>query len=187
MYCKKCLTGRTGDVLGSPCQTPGCSGIIEAEPLFSTLVDELPEPMTCGRRFDMYPGNIPAHEDRGVGQDHWQKFKSNGDRVCSYCGSMHPDDMFKFVRDCIEAGEDTPYGHSVDIEPSDKSYKVYVHRPGVRNAMEGAIKFYTHHLPKDGDGKLVITQQQQDEYKLAVHISKVRFERYMERNYSVKK
>lgn len=39
------------------------------------------------------------------------------DRTCSYCGSMHPDDLFA----AIEAG-------SV-ITPTDKSYKIYVDLP----------------------------------------------------------
>ena len=57
---------------------------------------------------------------------------------------------------------------------------IYVHQPGVRNAHEGAIKFYTHHLPHDVDGKLAVSQERQDEYATAVHKTKVRFERYLE-------
>ncbi|MES2671608.1 MAG: hypothetical protein V4673_14490 [Pseudomonadota bacterium] len=42
-------------------------------------------------------------------KSHWR-----ADRTCSYCGSMHPDDVFA----AIEAGS--------QLTPTDKSYKVYV-------------------------------------------------------------
>lgn len=66
---------------------------------------------------------------------HWRD-----DRTCSYCGSMHPDDLFA----AIEAGS--------EVGPTDKSYKVYVDipnpkagQPSVRssanfNAGKGFIK-----------------------------------------------
>ena len=183
LHCKKCLTSRTGDVLGASCQTPGCDGLIEEEPAFSTLVDTLPEPMTCGRRFDTYVGNIPVHSDREEGKDSWQKFKSNGDRVCSYCGSLHWKDFFRLVKESAEAPEDAKYGDVVSIEPSDKNYKVYVHRRGVRNAHEGGIKFYKQHIPRKEDGTLDITAEQEEEYGKAVRASSVRFQKYMSEMY----
>jgi len=179
MHCKKCLTGRTGDVLGATCRTPGCDGVIEEEPAFSTLVDTLPEPMTCGRRSDMYPGDIFVH-GQAVGEDHWEKFKTNGNRVCSFCGSLHPEDLFELVRQCAEAPLDALYNSVPEIEPSDKGYKIYVHQPGVRNAHEGGIKFYTQHLPRDENGKIATTEQQNLEYSKAVHATKIRFAAYME-------
>lgn len=130
LHCVKCLCVRTDDVIGAKCRTPDCDGIISEAPTFASLVDELPEPMTCGRR-----------DGGGGGLDRWQKFKSNGNRVCSYCGSLHQDDMFALVRDAASVDS------KVKISPSDKSYKIYVRQPGVRNAHEGGIKFYTHHLP----------------------------------------
>jgi hypothetical protein len=179
LECKKCLISRTGDAVGQPCRTPDCDGVIEETLPFSNLVDELPEPMTCGRRFDMYAGAMPVHRDQGPGLDRWQRFKSNGNRVCSFCGSLHPEDMFALVKACAEAPEDAPYNSVPEIEPSDKGYKVYVHQPGVRNAMEGGIKFYMQHLPRDNDGKLAVTQEQQDEYGRAVRATKIRFVRYL--------
>jgi|SRR6185437_3391861 len=186
MYCKKCLTGRTGDVVGQPCRTPNCDGIIEEEPNWVDLVETLPEPMTCGRRFDCYPGGIPAHQDRGKGQDHWEKFKSNGNRVCSYCGSLHPEDLFELVRQCANASLDAAYGTVPEIEPSDKGYKIYVHQPGVRNAHEGGIKFYMQHLPRGEDGKLAVSEERNDEYRRAVRATKVRFARYMSVTFGVR-
>ena len=179
MHCKKCLTGRTGDVIGAECRTPGCDGIIEEEPAFSTLVDELPEPMTCGRRGDIYPGGIFVHGQE-EGKDRWQKFKTNGNRVCSFCGSLHPEDLFALVKQCAEAPLDAEYNSVPEIDRSDKGYKIYVHQPGVRNAHEGGIKFYTQHLPRDADGNLAVTDEQNAEYAKAVRASKVRFERYLQ-------
>ena len=113
----------------------------------------------------------------GARKDHWLKFKAaHGNRVCSYCGSLHPDDMFALVKASAESPINAPHGSVVEIEPSDKSYKIYVHQPGVRNAHEGAIKFYTHHLPRDAQGNLAVTQEQQEQYSRAVRNSHKRFE-----------
>lgn len=170
--CQKCLTGR-GQLAGEKCATEGCDGIVEEAPLFKDLVDELPEPMECGRRRESFISkSFP-------GPDHWQKFKTNSHRVCSYCGSLHPDDFFAMVKTASETPEDVDYMTAVRIEPSDKSYKIYVHSPGVRNAHEGGIKFYTQHLPRGEDDKIIVSGQQELEYKRAVHLTKVRFERYL--------
>lgn len=149
LICQKCLTSRTGDVLGQLCKTPGCSGTIEKEPDYRTLVDAQPEPLICGRT------NTAAH---------WDKFKSNGDRVCSNCGSLHPDDFLRLV---VESSKDDS---KVGIEPSDKGYKVYVTRPGIRNASEGGIKFYKQHFEQTPDNLM------NEFYKLAVRKSHERFE-----------
>ncbi|CAN5951045.1 unnamed protein product [Sphagnum jensenii] len=97
------------------------------------------------------------------GPDHWQKFKSNGQRVCSYCGSLHPEDMFALVKQSAEAPADGDYRKTVIIEPSDKKYKVYVHQPDVRNAGEGGIKFYMQHLPRK-NGQIDVSDERQEEY-----------------------
>lgn len=177
LYCKVCLASRTGDVAGANCQSSECGGIIEERPKFSDLVDELPEPQSCGRRGDnMFP--IP------VGLDRWLKFKTNGNRVCSYCGSLHPDDMFALVKQSGDAPIDALHGSVIEIEQSDKSYKIYVQQPDVRNAHEGGIKFYTHHLPQNDDGEPCVTQEQNAEYSKAVKQSR---ERFMKRLYGDKK
>lgn len=179
-YCRKCLVGRSEDKVGDPCATPGCGGVVEETPEFASLIEELPDLMTCGRRFDVWAGtDLFVHGDRGEGQDRWQRFKSNGDRVCSYCGSLHPDDMFEIVRQSAEASEDADYGSVPEIEPSDKFYKIYVRRPGVRNAMEGGIKFYVCHLPRGKDGKVDVPPEREKEYRRAVASSRKRFDRYL--------
>ena len=137
---------------------------------FADLVDEQPESMTCGRRMhDMGPWG------RTEGLDRWQKFKSNGNRVCSFCGSLHPDDLFAIVRECGDADETAPYGSVPEIEQTDKSYKIYVHQPGVKNAHDGGIKFYMHHLPRNPDGTLAVSQAHNEEYSRAIKASKKRF------------
>lgn len=178
LHCKKCLVGHSRQVLGAPCDTAGCDGVIEEAPEFRSLVDELPEPMTCGRRGDsfMIEPAIPF-VGAGQGKDRWLKFKAaHGNRVCSYRGSLHPDDMFALVKASSEAPVDARHNSVVEIEPSDKRYKIYVHQPGVRNAHEGAIKFYTHHLPRDAEGKIAVTPEQEAQFSLAVRNSHRRFE-----------
>ena len=167
-HCEKCLTSRSGDVLGAPCRTEGCDGIITEVPAWSSLVDVLPETFSCGRR----------GEDAGC-SDSWEKFKRIDNRVCSYCGSLHPDDLFRLVRECAESDPYAPYRSTVEVEPSDKRYKIYIYQPGVRNAHEGGIKFYTHHLPRNADGSLAVTDQQQEEYGRACRVSRARFNRML--------
>ncbi len=53
-------------------------------------------------------------------------------RGCTFCGSMHPDDFMEAVREGAE------------IEPTDKSYKVYVR--GYKNDGPNGGKFYFKHL-----------------------------------------
>ena len=170
LYCKRCLTSRTGDVLGAPCRTQGCGGIIEEQPTFDALVDDLPWPMTCNRR--MFQAGPWEHAE---GLDRWRKFKSNGDRVCSFCGSLHPVDFFRLVESCANAPDDAAFGSVGEVERSDKPHKVYVHQPGVRNAMEGGIKFYTHHLLCGEE--FIATPDQRKNFEGALAASNKRFGR----------
>ena len=65
-------------------------------------------------------------------RDHQSRWLEDG--TCSYCGSLHPDELFR----CIEAG--------AEITPTDKNYKIYVaHRR----------KFYFWHLDDAGEGRFV--------------------------------
>jgi hypothetical protein len=64
------------------------------------------------------------------------------DRVCSFCGSLHPADLEAILDRCIETGE-------VQISHSTKGYKVYINRPEIQNASEGAIKYYIWHALLD--------------------------------------
>lgn len=71
--------------------------------------------MKCPRRSEL--GNTSMF--KLPEEDAWRDDPA-GFRRCSYCGSMHPDDLFAF----IEAG--------VELGPTDKNYKVYVSPPDAR-------------------------------------------------------
>lgn len=90
--------------------------------------------VTCERRM---PDGGPTWK-RKEGLDSWDRV--GPDRVCSFCGSIHPDDLRRLLDD-----------PEVGIEISDKHYKVYIHRKGIPNAGFGAIKWYTWH----GDQELI--------------------------------
>lgn len=78
------------------------------------------------------------------GEAHWRT-EDNGDRTCSYCGSLHPDDFLDIMQR-YAAGEE---GYTFSL--TDKSYKVYAKRPGVVNASMGGIKFYGAHAVEEDD------------------------------------
>lgn len=88
----------------------------------------------CGRRGDSHLGRT-----KEALPDTWD-IGPDGNRTCSYCGSIHFEDLMNI---CRKTTTDSRYG----VERTDKQYKFYVTQPGVRNASEGAIKFYTSHLP----------------------------------------
>jgi hypothetical protein len=78
------------------------------------------------------------------GEAHWRT-EANGDRTCSYCGSLHPDDFLDIMQR-YAAGEE---GYRFEL--TTKSYKVYANRAGVRNANDGGIKFYGAHSVEEDD------------------------------------
>jgi len=90
-------------------------------------------PQMCPRRGDPGPWKYPA-------MDYWRIEGKHNDRTCSFCGSLHPEDFLALLKLAISNSE------LCRIERSDKSYKFYIYRPDVKNAGDGAIKFYTHHL-----------------------------------------
>lgn len=95
----------------------------------------------CGRRGESWIGQSATFGGDKPLPDSWD-IGPDGNRTCSYCGSIHADDLMVICRKTLE---DERYG----IEGTDKSYKVYVRQPGVRNASEGAIKFYMAHAPAE--------------------------------------
>jgi hypothetical protein len=119
----------------------------------------------CGRRgeaaFDIDGrGKLPLPDTWDMGPDE--------NRTCSYCGSIHFDDLMKI---CRLIPDDPRYA----IEGTTKSYKVYVKQPGVVNAGQGAIKFYMHHAPSQP------SKEDQKLFAEAVHISNERHAAMMER------
>lgn len=90
--------------------------------------------------------------------DYWQV--RGNDKCCSYCGSWHPDEFLEFLK---EAADPSKPGC---IDPATgKNYKVYIERPQVKNAMDGAIKFYKWHLPNE------MSEEIQALYREAVEVS----------------
>ncbi|AGY57134.1 hypothetical protein [Gloeobacter kilaueensis] len=95
--------------------------------------------------------------------DHWAK--RGADRVCSYCGSMHPDEFVAFLRRAADPAQPDRLGLT------DKNYKLYVHRPGVSNAGQGAIKFYKWHLAPEGQE----LEELEALFKAAVQQSRIKY------------
>lgn len=96
-----------------------------------------------------------------TGPDKWIIGPDNN-RTCSYCGSLHFDDFWKLVTRALDHED-------VGIEPSNKAYKIYVRQAGVRNASEGAVKFYTSHMGGD------LSEIEQAIYSRAVEASRERY------------
>jgi len=93
--------------------------------------DRVGDAFTCGSR--RQPGRV-GDEDVDV----WLK-RPNGDRCCSYCGSLHPGDFEAALKDAADPDS------NVRVSQSDKRYKWYIDGR-VQNAGEGGIKFYTWHV-----------------------------------------
>lgn len=121
----------------------------------------------CGRRDDAFSFN----RQDGPAPDTWDR-GPDGNRTCSYCGSIHPDDLMAICRKVVDAEP----GYAVD--GTDKGYKVYVRQPGVRNASEGAIKFYMQHVINDP------TPQDQQLFAAALAISSARAQEEFKRRYA---
>jgi hypothetical protein len=111
----------------------------------------------CGRRDGMFARN----RNDGALLDTWNK-GPDGYRTCSHCGSIHPDDLMDVCRKSLT---DERY----DVHMSDKRYKAYLRIPGVRNASEGAIKFYMQHAPESP------SKEDQELFKQALNVSRERF------------
>ncbi len=107
--------------------------------------------------------------ERGAGggaPDSWN-FMPDGNRTCSYCGSIHPEDMVRLVSKCIHSNAE-----EVRIEPSDKKYKTYVWQKGIVNASQGGIKFYMWHTTPD-----LLLPHSQTAYSLAVKLTNSRYKK----------
>jgi len=95
--------------------------------------------------------------------DTWDR-GPDGFRTCSYCGSIHFDDLMEICDRTLQGIEG--YG----VEATDKDYKLYVKQPGVRNAGEGAIKYYKNHSPKH------ISEPEHEMFRNALKKTHERFE-----------
>lgn len=105
--------------------------------------------------------SVFKYQDDSEFPDRWD-LGPDDNRTCSYCGSIHSDDLIKIAQLTLEDGR---YG----IEGTTKSYKFYIKQPGVRNASEGAIKFYMIHAPKTP------TEEEQLLFSKALKVTTERF------------
>jgi hypothetical protein len=70
------------------------------------------------------------------------------DRVCTFCGSLHPDDFIELCKEAIDPDSDTRVS-------TGKVGKWYIHRKSVQNASFGGIKFYAYHCEdKETEGRI---------------------------------
>lgn len=94
------------------------------------------EGFRCPRRLE-----VPfLPEDKS--KDWWHQRGSH--RSCSYCGSMHPDDLFA----AIEA--------KGTVTGTDKNYKIYCDVPATETAPAAShVKFYFQHLDAAGQDRFI--------------------------------
>lgn len=104
----------------------------EFVPVAKEEVEKL-ERQRCGRR-----GESVASLEKELLPDYWRQLP-NGDRTCSFCGSLHPDSVIEIIKQ---------HGFGV-IHKSDKNYKWYISRPSVENGLRGGIKYYRQHDTDD--------------------------------------
>lgn len=92
----------------------------------------------CGRRDESHFGRVNPEQF----PDTWD-LGPDGNRTCSYCGSIHFEDLMAICRRVVDGAE------GYELEGTTKGYKVYIRQPGVVNASQGAIKFYKQHAPRN--------------------------------------
>jgi hypothetical protein len=71
----------------------------------------------------------------GLQEDQWEKRENQGieARYCNYCGSLHPEDLVRLLKECERAEfADRKYGYP---------HKIYLDMPNHK-----MLKFYTKHL-----------------------------------------
>jgi hypothetical protein len=94
----------------------------------------VPESATCPRRTDEW-----GPWDHSEGQDHWRE-----DRTCSFCGSLHPDNVMRHIRD------------GVQLDPTDKNYKGYLMVPNPKVGQRRITGMSNH--SQEGGGWVQITE-----------------------------
>jgi hypothetical protein len=99
----------------------------------------------------------------------------NGDSTCSFCGSWHPKEFLAFLGE-VTTNDDI----NIRITLNDGRDKIYVQRPTVKCAGQGAIKVYLIHVKQYIEEKGL--SMEKADYKLhkALMVSKAKFARYME-------
>lgn len=103
----------------------------EFEPVTQEYVNSI-ERHLCPDHGSLSPVFINSVDDKSSKPDRWDIREIPGIRYCSYCGSIHPDDLIKLIRE-----------HSFGIiQKTDKSYKWYIRIPGHEGV---CVKYYRSH------------------------------------------
>lgn len=114
----------------------------------SAIVDRQEEHRNSCRENAHWKLTFHFHEEHSEhlincnGADAYWQVEPNGDKTCSYCGSLSEEDFIDILSHYVEGDE------GYEFEPSTKSYKHYARRPNVVNAGQGGIKFYTNHIDR---------------------------------------
>jgi len=130
------------------------------------------ETMICAYREQdrkLYPDS-PIHEQAPT----W-KTRANGEKACSYCGSMEASEFYAFMERVID--DPSPY---IRIELNDHRDKIYVTRPEVKNADDGPLYIRTVHLP------LPPTEEDaryRAMFRAANRVSRGKFKRFMDEEF----
>jgi hypothetical protein len=96
---------------------------------------ELKERFFCPKREEN-----PTSYSSFPNKDKW-RVEKNGDLCCSYCGALHPEQFLKFCKVVVDDSD-----IKKRIEYISNKGKIYIERPTINNAQQGAIKTYNCHI-----------------------------------------
>lgn len=91
--------------------------------------------------------------------------------MCRYCGSWNPAEFKEWLPQVD--------GLTHWVELNDRCDKIYIHRPDIANAEQGAIKFKTAHI--QGDPQLITLLN--DALRTSMAYSEERLDRILKRHY----
>ena len=116
----------------------------------------------------VYQHVLRWEEVHGPVPDGHQVHHRNGDKTCDYCGSWHPEQFMAFVVEVIKTE-----GECGTINWSGcAGGKVYISRPGINNAHEGAIKMKLEHIKAWRLEKKIGEKEVVDKINAALKISR---------------
>lgn len=106
---------------------------------------------TCGSRMQEFG---PWEQKENL--DYWD-VERNNDVTCSFCGSCSWEKFLEVIDKTIEHKDSGVIDWGIE-KAIGKNYKYYITQPAVGNANDGAIKFYTWHMPKE-----IFNEERKDE------------------------
>ena len=84
--------------------------------------------------------------------DYWER--RGKDLCCIYCGGWHPEQLLKHCSNVVAND-----GQKYSVEYVAGKGKIYVTRPGIANAGQGAIKAYICHIRLWGDEQKISKEE----------------------------